>query len=173
MVEKVYVADKASKAEKASRASSAVDRPTQAEDGHWYVLDPQENNWVHSDHGTWSAPTIETAPEMYNRVPTPSPSPRPIQVPDSHASKWNGKEPLPYAPSGSLATKPLDFYIWYTGFGYDARAAAVNVPEVPDEVLDAFDEPYSEALLDKEMSRGMKREIQTHKPVSKISLNNY
>ena len=81
----MHVADKV---KKASRASSAVDRPTQAEDGHWYVIDPQENNWVHSDHGTWDAPTIETAPEMYSRVPTPQDSDsdddshRPIQVPD-------------------------------------------------------------------------------------------
>ena len=112
----MYVADKV---KKASRASSAVDRPTQAEDGHWFVIDPQEKNWVHSDHGTWDAPTIETAPEMYNRVPPPQDSDsdedsRPIQVPDK--AKWKGKEPLPYAPRGGQTTKPLDFYSWYIGF---------------------------------------------------------
>ena len=51
--------------------------PQLGTDGHWYVLDPQDNDWVPTGHGEWTAPTLESAPEQYRRIPTPPPCPAP------------------------------------------------------------------------------------------------
>ena len=129
---KVYVAEKV---RPKNRASSVFEKPIQAEDGHWYVPDEQEYNWVPDGPGEWTEPTPETAPDMYYRVPGPesdSDDPPPPQVPDK--SLWKGKEPLPYAPRGGQTTKPLDFHTWYTGFGYDERVSALNANHVDFEV---------------------------------------